>query len=200
VRYALRGPSSPRRSPRCGRPSGGHPVLVIHPMPGRADTSSRSPNVANQYPQPSLLGDRTPATISFTGPKLSRNASPPRFLPRPPSVAYHPREWTPSVIQAPLPPGPRPPQRGAGRHGRKATRRPMVRRSPRASAFGLSLLHPLTTPKFLVRSCQDYWYRRARIQRGDSGVATLQPGTLRGARGAGGEPDRAVSIERSPCH
>jgi hypothetical protein len=59
------------------------PVLVRHPVLAAAAPTERAAAL-HQFPQPSLLGSGTPATISFTSPKLSRNASPPATLPRPP--------------------------------------------------------------------------------------------------------------------
>jgi hypothetical protein len=73
-------------------PPVGHPVLAAAAPTERA--------AALHHPQPSLLGSGTPATISFTSPKLSRNASPPATLPRPPYVATTRVQVDGSVIQA----------------------------------------------------------------------------------------------------
>jgi len=54
----------------------------------------------HQFPQPSPLESGTPATISFTSPKLSRNASLPGALPRPPYVATTHLQVDAQVIQA----------------------------------------------------------------------------------------------------
>ena len=56
--------------------------------------------VLHQFPQPGPLEKRTPATISFTSPKLSRKASLPGSLPRPPYVAAARGERLPALIQA----------------------------------------------------------------------------------------------------
>jgi hypothetical protein len=56
--------------------------------------------VLHQFPQPGLLEKRTPATISFTSPKLTRKSSLPGSLPRPPYVATARGERPPVLIQA----------------------------------------------------------------------------------------------------
>ena len=56
----------------------------------------------HQFPQPGPLEERTPATISFTSPKLSRKSSLPGSLPRPPYVATARGERLPVLIQAEL--------------------------------------------------------------------------------------------------
>ena len=56
--------------------------------------------VLHQFPQQGLLEKRTPATISFTSPKLSRKASLPGSLPRPPYVATACGKRLPVLIQA----------------------------------------------------------------------------------------------------
>jgi hypothetical protein len=54
----------------------------------------------HQFPQPGLLEKRTPATISFTSPKLTRKSSRPGSLPRPPYVAIVRGKRIPALIQA----------------------------------------------------------------------------------------------------
>ena len=49
---------------------------MSHPMPD----PTVADRVLHQFPQPGLLEKRTPATISFTSPKLSRKASLPGSL------------------------------------------------------------------------------------------------------------------------
>jgi len=77
----------------------GHPCLWVIRCIGhtRRLPSTRAPH---QFPQPSPLRNRVPATISFTSPKLSRISSLPGPLPRPPYVATTPLEQLPVVIQA----------------------------------------------------------------------------------------------------
>ena len=73
-----------RRPPKLG----GHPMLTPRPL-------ARGDRALHQFPQPGPLERRAPATISFSSPKLSRNASLPGSLPRPPYVAASCGRWMP---------------------------------------------------------------------------------------------------------
>ena len=74
-------------------------LSVIRCSTGPNHALSRT-RASHQFPQPGLLERRTPATISFTSPKLTRKPSPPGPSPEVTVRDHHLLPGGPSVIQA----------------------------------------------------------------------------------------------------